>query len=90
MDGNEQEAVTMSEVAAVLSTLARIGAQRDKPRPGDLIGAFDAWFDGGAIRYQTGVTEYHLADGTSVGVLVVTRLELSVVFPESTGPDSVL
>ena|SRR5579859_2602194 len=51
-------------VSTRLELLAELPRYHQRPRPGDMIGQFDAWFDGGAVRYLTSITEYHFADGT--------------------------
>lgn len=53
----------LEDVARVLSLVARMPGRSEKPRPGDLEGAFDVWFDGGACRFVTDYNEYCLADG---------------------------
>ena len=56
------------QVATILDLLAELPNYRRRPQPGDMAGHFDAWFDGGAVRYQTSVTQYHFANGAVASV----------------------
>ena len=64
-------------VAKVLHLIATAPNRREKPLVGDVSGAFDFWFDGGAARIQTGYFEYKFADGTRA-TLAAPFLALSV------------
>lgn len=51
-------------IADRLATIASPPRERNERYNGDVDGAFDRWFDGGAIKIVTGWNEYHFADGT--------------------------
>jgi hypothetical protein len=70
------------QLARILSLLAGQDAQRRRPLPGDLPGDFDAWFDGGAVRYLTSLTEYHFADGSRASVHDLAPTKLQVELPD--------
>jgi hypothetical protein len=60
--------VSEEEVARILNTVAAPPNLRTEPLPGDLSSRFGKWFDGGAIRTDTGIQTYQFADGTTVWV----------------------
>jgi hypothetical protein len=55
-------------VAEILLWIATAPHRRDKPIVGDVQGAFDFWFDGGAGRIQTGYVEYEFTNGARATV----------------------
>jgi hypothetical protein len=61
--------VSEQELSKIVSAIAAVKL-RPTPKRGDLEGDYEAWFDGGAIRYVTGSTEYYFRDGTiaSIGI----------------------
>ena len=64
--------------------LTLIGARpnaRRRPRPGDVTGDFDLWFDGGALRTRDGVQSYQLGDGTKITRAPGDRLALDIELP---------
>jgi hypothetical protein len=69
-----------SEVGRVLTLMSAQPGQRSTPVEGDLEGEFDVWFDGGAVKHDTGVSVFRFLDGaaaltgTSLGFSVVIRL----------------
>jgi hypothetical protein len=67
-------------VAHILSLIADPPQLRTQPQAGDLSGDFDRWFDGGALRYVTGSTQYLFADGTRASVAVMPTLVISITF----------
>ena len=71
----------LSTVTHVLSTIAAPPALRSQSRPGDLQGEFSRWFDGGAIKFLTGWSEYHFADGTVAIVPTVPSLRVDIRLP---------
>jgi len=73
--------VREDRVAHILGVIATPPNRRKRPREGDLIGEFDEWFDGGALRFVTGYTEYEFSDGTRATVDVLLYLSVSIVFP---------
>lgn len=66
---------SLDAVARVLQLAATMPGRRDRPRPGDLEGPHDVWFDGGACRYLTSVNAFEFADGSSAW-LSTTSLRL--------------
>lgn len=52
----------LSALVHVLSLVAR-APRRTEPRPGDIEGDYDAWFDGGAMSHDTDFNRFHFADG---------------------------
>jgi hypothetical protein len=72
--------VSEAEVARILSVIADPPNLRTQPQAGDLSGDFDRWFDGGAIRYITGSTQYSFANGTLASVAVMPTLLVSITF----------
>jgi hypothetical protein len=72
------------EISTVLQRLSSIHAPpnlRSTPKPGDLDGKFDRWFDGGALKVVTGWNEYHFADGTLAYVPTTPELQIEIRFP---------
>ena len=61
--------VREEEVARVVSIIANPPNLRDSPEEGDITGDYHAWFDGGAVRYDTGSKTYSFADGTTAWVV---------------------
>jgi hypothetical protein len=72
--------VSEAEVARILSLIADPPNLRTQPQTGDLSGDYDRWFDGGAIRYITGSTQYVFVDGTRASVAVMPTLAVSITF----------
>jgi hypothetical protein len=74
--------VTEDDVACILSLIANPPDLRDEPEEGDLPGDFHAWFDGGAIRNDTGSKTFKFADGTTAWVAVpAPYLHVQIVLP---------
>jgi len=67
-------------VARILQLIAETPNRRERPITGDLTGAFDFWFDGGAGRNITGWTEYKFADGARATVSVTPALSVAIKF----------
>jgi hypothetical protein len=57
--------VSEADVARVLQLIASEPNRRAKRRRSDLEGAFDYWFDGGAVSMLTQHIHYFFADGTN-------------------------
>jgi len=74
--------VSGSEIAEILSLVDNLPNRRDEPIAGDLDGDFDFWFDGGACRFVTGVTEYVFASGAEASSGVLPFFNLSISFPD--------
>jgi hypothetical protein len=75
-----QQRVSETEVARILNLIADPPNLRTQPQADDLSGDFDRWFDGGALRYITGSTQYMFADGTRASVAVMPTLVISITF----------
>jgi hypothetical protein len=74
--------VEEKEVADVLNMIHAARNMRFRPLPGDLKGDYDGWFDGGAIKTETGCTEYHFKNGVTARVPVILTLCVSIRFPD--------
>ena len=70
------------DVAEILRLISDLPNQRTAARPGDLPGEFDLWFDGGAVKYVTGSTEYYFTNGTRAWVAVLMSLNVGIAFPD--------
>lgn len=75
-----QDRVAESAVAGILSTIAAPPNRREQALAGDLDGAFDFWFDGGACRIETGVTHWVFESGTTAAVSVTPGLRVNIKF----------
>jgi hypothetical protein len=73
--------VTMQDVARILDLMSRQPGTRETPIPGDITGDFDQWFDGGALRFVTGSTEFSFVDGTTATTAVVPFVNAHIRFP---------
>jgi hypothetical protein len=69
------------ELANILSVIATPPGLRTKRRDGDLPGAFDKWFDGGAIKVITGWDEYHFDNGAVAVVPSTATLRVDIRLP---------
>lgn len=74
--------VELHEVAQVIHLVTNRPNSRHRPRGGDLEGRFDLWFDGGAVKHQTGHSNYVLNDGTRVMEHVLRYFALTIRFPD--------
>jgi len=52
-------------VAQILTQMAAPPNARQAPRQQDVKGDFDLWFDGGAVKHDTGISDFRLADGSA-------------------------
>ena len=70
MDLREQFSRRVDEraVAEILHWIGTVPNRREKPILGNVPGAFDFWFDGGAGRVVTGWIEYQFANGARATV----------------------
>ena len=72
----------LDEVARLLRLVADMPDRRDRPRPGDLEGPYDVWFDGGACRYLTSLNSFDFVGGGSAWLSTTTlRLSGGVTLP---------
>jgi hypothetical protein len=69
-------------VARILSAIAQLPNRRSQPRPGELPGDFDLWFDGGAVKNSTGYTIYAFADGSQALVSVLPLLSVGITLAD--------
>lgn len=69
-------------LAQKLSLIASRPNSRGRPKQDDLNGDYDEWFDGGAIRFYTGATEFFFSDGLSAKVPLCAGANFSVDFPD--------
>ncbi len=72
------------KVAQVLNLIATKPNLRNRPLEGDLQGDFEQWFDGGAMRGDTGVNFYSFVDGTTASTGVTNWLCVSITFNDGT------
>ncbi|MCC7011689.1 MAG: hypothetical protein IT454_03920 [Planctomycetes bacterium] len=77
-----RERVLEDEILAVLARIKALPNRRERPKPGDLEGDFDLWFDGGAVKVLTGVSHCHFADGTRVHTFGPLYLNLRIEFAD--------
>jgi hypothetical protein len=73
--------VSLHDLLHILILIERMPNAREQPLLGDLEGTYDRWFDGGAVRYETGITHYDFNDGTKAKTPVLMRLSIGVHFP---------
>lgn len=74
--------VDPAKIAEILGRLRHLGSIRRTPEADDLPGDFEAWFDGGAFRCETGATHYAFADGTRARVGVHSWLAVTINFAD--------
>lgn len=75
--------ISESEIACILNTITNPPNLRKHPQKGDMKGRFLAWFDGGAIRVDTGVKTYFLDDKTVVEVQSpINWISIEIEFPD--------
>jgi hypothetical protein len=72
----------VGEVVRILNLMASTPNRREAPIDGDIEGNFSYWFDGGAVRYETGPTLFQLMDGTKIWQDVSLQLSLRIIFQE--------
>ena len=73
---------TIEKTAKILYMIAAKPNARRQPTSGDLPGDFHLWFDGGALRVDTGVTTYKFRDGTRAYIGVRPFINVQIVFPD--------
>ncbi len=69
------------EIARILTLMSRPPNPRNTPLQDDLKGDFDLWFDGGAVKHDTGISKYHFADGTTATTGSSLLLHVQIEFP---------
>ena len=81
MSGRRGNRIPERDIAKIVQCIATPPNRRSQPKPGDLNGSFDFWFDGGGARQVTGWTEYELADGIRAKVDAIPSLSITIDFP---------
>jgi hypothetical protein len=71
-------AVDLREVLDRLAAIESPPRLRTEPETNDLIGKFDQWFDGGALKVVTGWNEYHFANGSLAVVPSTPMLQIEI------------
>lgn len=79
-----EDAVDPEDVADVLALIAEPPNLRQAPKPYDLAGPFDEWFDGGAVRHGDGYSEFVLEDGVIATVEDTDVLSVIIRFGSRT------
>lgn len=79
-----RQRVHRQQVATILGLLAEPPNYRHRPQQGDMAGDFNTWFDGGAVRYLTSITEYHFADGSRASFHDLALRTIHVELPDGT------
>ena len=74
----------IADVARILNLINNPPNQRDHPTTSDLQGDYTKWFDGGAIRVDTGSTKYLFMDGTTVLIQTLIGSPIIIRFPDGT------
>jgi hypothetical protein len=77
-------AIDLAEIAQILNLIARRPNRREKPKEGDLVGDYDEWFDGGAVKIETGYTVYAFPGGTIAHDIVTPKLCIRIYFANGT------
>ena len=71
----------MVEVARILTLMAAPPNPRQRPLEQDLKGNFDVWFDGGAVKHDTGISTYTFANGSSATTGTSLRFGGGITIP---------
>lgn len=71
-----------SRVAQILSLISDLPNPRNHPLESDLKGDFHIWFDGGAVRHDTGLSKYCFADGAEALAAASLRLWVKIKLPD--------
>ena len=72
----------MAEVARILTLMAAPPNPRQRPLEKDLKGNFDVWFDGGAVKHDTGISTYAFANGSSATTGTSLRFAIGITLPK--------
>ena len=75
---NEQ---VMAQVGRILTLMSAPPRPRSAPVKGDLHGKFDVWFDGGAVKIDTGVSTYSFQDGATAATGSWLDLSMHITLP---------
>ena len=71
----------MAEVARILTLMVAPPNPRQHPLKQDLKGNFDIWFDGGAVKHDTGISTYTFANGSSATTGTSLLLGVGITLP---------
>jgi hypothetical protein len=72
---------TLSHLTNLLQQLDNPGTIRDTPRPDDLQGDYDGWFDGGAFEDLTGHRTYFFKDGSEITIGSFYKIAMTIRLP---------
>jgi hypothetical protein len=70
--------VSEATIGDILQRIGRPANLRSERREGDIEGDYDRWFDGGAVKHTTGVSEFILDDGSRASVAVTPLLSIEI------------
>ena len=68
----------ISKVGRVLTLMSAPPNHRNSPLAHDVRGDFDIWFDGGAVKHETGFSTWTFTDGTTATIIVSPRIGVSI------------
>jgi len=70
----------MAQVGKMLTLMSAPPRYRTSSIEGDLRGDYDGWFDGGAVKIDTGVTTYTFEDGARArtGSWLATSMDITL------------
>jgi hypothetical protein len=71
----------MAEVARILTLMIVPPSPRPRPLEHDLKGNFDIWFDGGAVKHDTGMSTYAFANGSKATIGTSLRVGVGITLP---------
>jgi hypothetical protein len=71
----------MADVAKILMLMTAPPHPRHRPLEHDLKGNFDIWFEGGAVKHDTGISRYAFADGSSASTGTSLNLGVEIILP---------
>jgi hypothetical protein len=71
----------MAEVARILTLMTTEPHPRQRPLEHDLKGNFDIWFDGGAVKHDTGISTYVFANGSGASTGSSRQVQVGITLP---------
>ena len=71
----------IAKVGKVLTLMSASPNYRNRPLAHDLQGDFDMWFDGGAVKRDTGVSSWTFTDGTTATMVVSPGADIFITLP---------
>jgi hypothetical protein len=75
----------MDDTAVVSRILQLMRAQpnaRRSPKPDDVVGNFDVWFDGGAVKHDTGISRFQFTDGSAASIATSLFNRVQITLPD--------